>query len=324
MKKQKYQPTSILSATDVFFVINGDMIPENGEDSYAFSINENAAMLSVFDGCGGIGSRKYEIYNNKTGAYLASHYCASLMYDWFKGIDASGRVLKDRDVESECENLKASFTGYLSQLNSAANTTTIKGSLTRDFPTTISTIIFSGNESDIKATYLWAGDSRGYLLDDNGLVQVTRDDIYGDADAMENLTDDGRLANLICADGKYVLNTRTVNCPKQAIYITATDGCFGYFSTPMEFENMIVSTLTESENINQWKAKLKAYILNYTGDDYTMGIAAIGYRSFKNLKRHFMIRKDNLQSQYISALGKSEDAKKRLWESYKDNYYRSV
>ena len=63
---------NLLSEISTYFSISGEMIPQNGEDSYLYSFNENKGLVGVFDGCGGIGSRRYEILNGKTGAYIAS------------------------------------------------------------------------------------------------------------------------------------------------------------------------------------------------------------------------------------------------------------
>lgn len=62
---------NLLSEISTYFSISGEMIPQNGEDSYLYSFNENKGLVGVFDGCGGIGSRRYEILNGKTG----SIYC---------------------------------------------------------------------------------------------------------------------------------------------------------------------------------------------------------------------------------------------------------
>lgn len=59
---------NLLSEISTYFSISGEMIPQNCEDSYLYSFNENKGLVGVFDGCGGIGSRRYEILNGKTGA----------------------------------------------------------------------------------------------------------------------------------------------------------------------------------------------------------------------------------------------------------------
>jgi len=44
-----------------------------GEDSFSYSfVGQEAGYISVFDGCGGMGARKYPKAGNKTGARVAS------------------------------------------------------------------------------------------------------------------------------------------------------------------------------------------------------------------------------------------------------------
>ncbi len=325
MRKKKYKVNSLISYTDLFFVVGGEMKPQNGEDSYVFSINDTHALLSVFDGCGGIGSRKYEMYGGKTGAYLASHFCSSLLLKWFKEFCDSGRSLTSSALPMVCEELKGEFTNCLSRLKGDAGAIGIRGSLTRDFPTTTSTVVINKEGGHLMANYIWAGDSRGYVLMDDGIVQVTRDDIYGEDDAYSNLSDDGRLENMICADGKFVLNYRSVVCRPQTIVVTATDGCFGYFYTPMEFEYMLLSTLVESKNAKEWQEKLDAYMLKFTGDDYTLGIAVAGFKTFADLKKCYLPRCKELYKDYICGIETAEPEKRKmLWDRYKIGYYRSV
>ena len=323
--KKKHKENSLISAMDAFFVVGGEMKADNGEDSYAFSINDTHALLSVFDGCGGIGSRKYEMYGSKTGAYLSSHCCAEAIFKWFKNFCNNGDRSISKNLDVICDEIRSMFISGLSEMNKKVGSTGIRGSLTRDFPTTTSTVIITKEKSSITANFIWAGDSRGYLLTEDGITQVTRDDIYGEDDAYANLSDDGRLENMICADGKFVLNRKSISCPSQSIIITATDGCFGYFYTPMEFEYMILKTMMESHCINEWKEQLNDYMLNFTGDDYTLGIAVAGYKTFEDLKKQYIPRTKVLLDEYVRDVEKlSPDQRKFLWEKYRDFYYRSV
>ena len=110
-----------------------------------------------------------------------------------------------------------------------------------------------------------------------------------------------------------------------SVLITATDGCFGYFSTPMEFEFLLVDTLWAAKDMEDWQKKLADRIKRITGDDYTMGIAAVGYKNFKQLKASLTKRKRDLFRKYIAKLKEaSPDEKAELWEEYKKFYYKEV
>jgi len=314
---------SLLSVIDNVFVINGEMIEKNGEDSYAFSFNERMGMVGVFDGCGGIGSRKYAEYNNKTGAYIASRVAGTVVLEWFKRNCMEGNIVSDANIVEMCNNLKGCLGNRLISMDTGTETSTLKGSLTKNFPTTASMILFSNLQKQLYSSFVWSGDSRGFILNEDGLQQITRDDIEGNGDALNNLSADSKLTNFVSSDD-FQLHFKSVIMDRPAIFVTATDGCFGYFSTPMEFEYMLIETMMQAETVEQWKANINSYIRHYASDDYTMGVVIYKYKSFEKMKQSFMLRKSVLYGQYISGLTENDEVKEALWEEYKKTYYRGV
>lgn len=319
---KKENLTNIL---DNFFVIGKEMKPKNGEDSYAFSINENCGLMCVFDGCGGIGSRKYAAYGNKTGAYIASHTVAKTVVSWFNEFNDEGGEISGNSIQNICADLQNRITHELKTLENGVESSTIKGSLaTRSFPTTASMILFKSEKERLYSAFVWAGDSRGYILTPKGLTQITKDDIDESEDAFSNLYSDGRLTNLISTDGNFQLNSRIMSCPQETILITATDGCFGYIPTPMEFEYMLIDTLLNSNSLFEWKQNLHAEYVKVAGDDFTMGAVVCGFSTFRNLRRAFVERKEYLYKTFIARMeDATEEEKLQMWEKYKTTYYRS-
>ncbi|MBQ4630905.1 MAG: hypothetical protein IJB70_07985 [Clostridia bacterium] len=314
---------SLLTFVDSMFVVAGEMIEQNGEDSYSYCLGNKFGYIGVFDGCGGIGSRKYENYDNKTGAYIASHVSGLTMLDWFKKFCAADYELSSNNIKNICDSIKDNLERELKIFESSSATAAIKGSLTKNFPTTASMILFTSNKTEMYAAYIWAGDSRGFLLTEDGLFQVTTDDIEIDGDAMENLSNDSKLTNMVCADGDFKLNSRIISGEEKGIFVTATDGFFAYFSTPMEFEFMIIDSMLASDSVETWKSQLANYIKKYTGDDFTMGVTVYGYKTFKALKKSYFDRHNVLYTKYISKLADMSDEEKvNLWNDYKKNYYR--
>lgn len=315
--------TSLISFVDNIFAVGGEMIEQNGEDSFSFSLNDKCGYIGVFDGCGGIGSRKYESFGDKTGAYIASHVCSDAMLDWFKRFCAEDIELSSNNIKYICDSVKECFVTELGKFEIGGGSATLKGSLTKSFPTTASLILFKQSPDGLFATYLWAGDSRGFVLTSSGLIQVTVDDIEVEGDAMENLSNDSKLTNMVCADGDFHFNNRVLTHVTKGVFLTASDGFFAYFSTPMEFEFMLIDTLCHSGNVTEWKARLEEYIKKYTADDYTLGVCVCGYKNFKNLKKEYASRHELLYKKYIAPLsGMSDQEKLALWNEYKKNYYR--
>ena len=63
---------SLPETIDFHIYVYKEMIDENGEDSGFYGFTDKHALMSVFDGCGGIGAKKYPSMDNRSGAYLAS------------------------------------------------------------------------------------------------------------------------------------------------------------------------------------------------------------------------------------------------------------
>jgi serine/threonine protein phosphatase PrpC len=313
---------NLLSLMDVF-AVKGEMVAGKGEDNYAIKSNVRYGLFGVFDGCGGIGSRKYPVFQNRTGAFIAAQIAGrTIKEEWFPDFCNKGQSLSANNIPVLLNDLKGFLLKGLADADSHTEKSLIKGSLTKNFPTTAAFVLSELQDGDLKAYFIWAGDSRGYLLGEYGLVQVTADDISGGMDAMSNLNDDGKLTNVISADGDFNLNYTGFTIQEQTILITATDGCFGYFQTPMEFEFMLLETLCKSKNIAEWKNAVDRQIREVAGDDYTICIAVYKSKGFKELKKAYARRYEHLRDEYIKPM-KTADAATltALWDRYKNAYY---
>lgn len=296
--------------------------PNCGEDCY-FSrrLKNGLIVMGVFDGCGGIGGRRYERFNGKTGAWIGSQvasYAADAFFCNEKFAFNKISTVELRDFIYEKLN---STKNKISDSNGIQ----IGGSLNKSLPTTISIIAAKSQDtSNVLCEYLWAGDSRGYILDSDGLCQLTTDDIDLNADdAYLNLREDGILTNVANADKPFELHCGTININRPSLLISATDGCFAYFLTPMDFEKVILHSLVNSDTPEQWQELLCRQIKLVTGDDYTMSIACFGFTSFKQMKEHFCTRLDILENKYIQKQdADNETSLIELWNEYKSSYYR--
>ena len=320
MRQNQDRGTELRRLLDGTFVVSGEMIENNGEDCYVAYVGKKYGITGVFDGCGGIGARKYESYGNKTGAYIASHLSAETILTWFYEFSQSGLILSKNSINDMCCDIKESLVDTLAGLDLSKEKSLIKGSLVKKFPTTASFILFYIKEKKLYTAFIWAGDSRGYILRPNGLTQITKDDIVGGEDALLNLSADGKLNNVISADGDFHLSSKLITCGGPVILITATDGCFGYYSSPMEFEYMLLDTMLKSRSISAWKENIGKSIKEYTGDDFTISFVIYGFGGFKELKKAFNPRKTKLHKEVICKL-KNNDMIESLWNEYKKGYY---
>ena len=308
---------------DTVFLISEEMIENKGEDSFFCAGRADAAIVSVFDGCGGLGSRTYPSFRNHSGAYIASRLLSGSTHDWFR----DQRSAQWPDQEAFLASLKRywnnAFHKAAPYTQSAPNTMKIRGSMVRDLPSTAALAFARPAAQGIDLHIVWAGDSRVYLLDQHGLAQLTRDDVDSD-DAMTNLSDDGALLNVISADGQYTLNYKHMVLQEPAVILAATDGCFGYIPSPMEFEYTLLRTLAQAQTAEGFREQLRTQLHAVTGDDFALGWMSFGYGSFSNLKGSLRNRTAAVAETYAAPLlrGAGSETASRLWQQYRHGYER--
>ena len=275
-------------------------------------------------GCGGAGARKHDCYSGHTEAYMASRFCAGIFYDCFRENFPCGRSANQVTSEIIAPQIAQKLRTYAPPKD--ASEFQIKGSMVHTLPTTAAAaLIQQADHGDILISAIWAGDSRVYLLDAAGLAQLTVDDTTV-SDPMENIYEDGILRNILCSDRPVNLHCRTVCVRPPFMAFAATDGCFGYVSTPMEFEGILLNTLLTSDNIAQWEKRLANMLGAIAGDDHTLCLAGFGHSGFSDIQKSAERRYAQLKQDYLIPVGRIpvEDRQSRfqLWGRYKDNYFR--
>lgn len=305
---------------DTMLLISGEMIENHGEDSFCCLQEKCSALVSVFDGCGGLGSRTYPEFQGYTGAYMASRLVSGAVCDWYRAMVG--------DVSHDSEEALTQLKEYIRKVFALAESYTensfrICGSMVRDLPTTAAIAIAQEQKAGLVLHVIWAGDSRVYRMDARGLAQLTKDDV-DIGDALSNLTEDGVLTNVLSSDGRYELHYKRLAIEEPTVVFAATDGCFGYISSPMEFEHMILRALDAAQTPEEFREQVSARISEVAGDDYALGMMSFLYGSFANLKAGFVTRRKELERKYISPLqaDHSDDLVRRLWQEYRRDYER--
>lgn len=304
-------------------LINHAVLPDAGEDSFALFSDEQGTFLCVTDGCGGLGSKRYEQLENRTGAYIAARLAARAFADWAKERQpvpenkASGDILCAELSESIFHVLKGFADVRCAQENSR-----IVGSMQRRLPCTLCAVTVKGN----RLCYWWAGDSRGYVLDENGLHQYTRDHVKGQPEAFETNYRDAPLSNLLSADQKGRIQLRTLTLETPSLVFVATDGVYSSLPTPMEVEMLLLDTLKPARNMRGWESRLSKHIAANAQDDATLMMLPVGFENFEQLKAVLLPRRESLQKQFITTVrrhkGDIQYAREK-WLQYKPGYDRT-
>ena len=301
------------------------VLPENGEDSFALGQDERMAWLCVADGCGGLGSRRYPQFQEHTGAYLASRIASQHFSAW--AAKNMSMPATPEDGSQLCRALERELHGALIRFANEhlpEEKSRIVGSMQRRLPTTFCAAAVQEGAAGWRETcFLWAGDSRGYVLDEEGLHQCTQDHLRGESDAFETLYRDLPLSRLLCADQPLQLSMRRMRAPLPCVILTATDGAFSSLRTPMEFEMLLLQTLLSARSWMSWQKKLAHQLKKIAQDDATILLMPCGAEDFESFKKRFILRRAALQEEFITPVrrrrGDVEYARQK-WRIYRENY----
>ncbi len=259
-----------------------------GEDSAPlFLIKEKSCAIGVFDGMGGAGAAtcKSEYGEGHTKAYVASRIIKDEIYECL-----------DKLLEHEGFSKEVLRNTILARFRKEQNTfpvinkSVLRTKLVREYPTTMALITIHQQEEDYNINSYWAGDSRNYLWTKEGFYQISKDDLDCDFDPLENISKDSPLSNCLCADREFHINQNTITIAEPFIVLSATDGCFGYFPTPMHFENVLVEELRKAHDCHEWEKNVKNKIQEVTGDDISLSLIAVGVKDFQTLQDTFTQR----------------------------------
>lgn len=310
---------------------------ELGEDAPPLLIQKGkACAVGVFDGMGGAGatSCNSSIGDGHTQAYVSSRIVSSSMDTFLQN------HLPTDDVAAE--DMKAVIMRKLREEKEAFPPkvmSSLRSKLVRDYPTTLAIVTFQEHDKAYQVDSYWAGDSHCYLWTKGGFFQISKDDLEDNNDPMKNLHNDSPISNCICADREFFIHHKSIPLPKEPVIILcATDGCFGYYPTPMHFEYVLKSCLQEAKDKEEWKMKIMNKILKVTGDDCSLSLIAMGFSSFAELKKSMkdsaverfskLIKQEETITYFEKELANEKEKYEQNvasgWEVYKKDYMKYI
>ena len=305
--------------------ISHAVLPDEGEDSFALYEEAERTCLCAADGCGGLGSRRYADLENRTGAHIAARLVTNAVQSWAQ----MQKTLPATPEEGEklCRELEGDLNTMLRDFaakHGAEESSRIVGSMQRRFPTTLCAALTQlGAARWREVCFLWCGDSRGYVLDADGLHQCTADHLRGKPDALESLYRDLPLARMLSADREAQISLRRMRANLPGAVIVATDGAFSSCLSPMEFEKLLIDTLLSAKSWDSWQRKLRNLIGKMAQDDATLLIEPCGVEAMADLQACMAPRREVLQKQFITPVRrhrKDLDYIREKWQQYRENY----
>jgi hypothetical protein len=268
---------------------------EDAEPALVHHRPSHQGILAVFDGSGGAGGAPAHTSSDGTprsGAWLGARAARAGLESWFREcVEAGGSF----DVTELHRRFGELLTGLRPPRRSK-----VLGTAARELPTTMAAIRYVLNGGSVDCHALWAGDSRAYAFTPrSGLQPLTRDHTV-ESDGLAQLLEDPPLTNLICADRDFVIEPHDTVLDLPVVLLCATDGFFGYVSTPADFECHLLHTLQYASDGPDWARRLANAVEEYTRDDASLVIVAIGYADFDGLRRSFADRAGEIFGRYHS------------------------
>lgn len=162
-------------------------------------------------------------------------------------------------------------------------------------PTTLVVALTNETEKEVEVIYLWAGDSRGYVLDKDGLAQNTDDHERGET-----------MYNLISLTNPFKLETRYQTFKKPCILFNATDGVYkcACFASPLDLEYLMLDTICQSTNF-EMVARIFNEFMKEEGkhdDSNTIALLTFGYSDFAQVAKDAAKRKDYIDKNIVKRL----------------------
>lgn len=225
-----------------------------GEDAIPL-LNNNC--IAVLDGLGGAGSTKYSTKKygeNRTGAFISSNETKELLE---KYLDLNSTI-NAADLKNFIKEGLLEF----SISNDIKQNTMIRSKMFKLLPTTLSLLKINDNDVDV----IWAGDSRVYLYDEDGLHVLSKDDLVNEKDAFENILEDSPMNNNISISSDFFIN-HLKYAKKTGIYFVASDGVFQYLNSPMQLENFLKESLVKSFSLEEMSLNLMEKLQCFQQDD---------------------------------------------------------
>ena len=245
--------------------------------------------------------------NKRTSGYFASRFVSAIVLNTFKfnpEFDREklfSRLLSapDGDRTSILKEYSDLLQGIVkSKLTEIAekNNFEIESKTTGSYllPSTLMFAVVNEQKRYVDVVYFWAGDSRAYMWNNEGLAQVSLDH-----------EQDETMTNLICLSKPFYLEAKYMRFEKPCILFNTTDGCYksNCFGSPLDFEYVFLDSMKQAETPEQFSSIMtKLYKSIGSDDSDTMALATYGYKDFKEVRKAVEKRLDAIHRNIVEKL----------------------
>ncbi|MBR5094847.1 MAG: hypothetical protein IK095_07100 [Oscillospiraceae bacterium] len=308
MAEQRGAAPDMIQTVDFLFSFCREREPDRGLDSFLYALNCSAALIGCFGGYGE--ERSFPGLKGRTGPWLAARAAAAAYMDRFEQSD--GRA------SAELPSAKAMLLQYLKTCRDRGVGPDAPGT---GLSCSAAVALCQPGRVGTDVQLQWVGSARAYLLDEEGLCQLTQDD-RGGLDAMDALCRAAPPQSLVSLEREFELHTARLSVSRPGLLFTATDGCMAGLTTPMELEDRILRCLMAASNVKEMEATLSKCLGEQGGDCALSGLG-LGFGGFDAMKRRLAGRARQMHRDYIEGLDAcSPEEKQLLWEHYRDGYHR--
>lgn len=164
-------------------------------------------------------------------------------------------------------------------------------------PSTLTVALINDNEEveDVEVLYLWAGDSRGYLWNKDGLAQITNDHEQNET-----------MTNLITLTKPFQIEARLVIVKKPVVLFNATDGCYKCpcFASPLDLEFVLLRGLSEAKAFDDASIAFDKIFteIGSHDDSNTIALLTFGYADFASLQADIQSRLTNISETILAKI----------------------
>lgn len=332
--------------------------PGSAQDCTPLFLNDSVGdfLVAVMDGMGGSGSSPITLPGlgeRRPNAYFASRLVWLALVEFFSGpgsgpedgeavspigpprlpsaVAGPGRLadFSRRLAPYLHDRLARHYAACAAQ--GLVGRRTIRGTLIRDLPTTLSMALAGRLPDGSYAVETFnCGDSRVYVMelaDRGGLAWLTQDDVGEDADAMTLLREDLPMSSVVSASAIAGVKHRSFPIETPFLLFACSDGFHHYVGSPLDLEARLLSAMrvaTASDpdaRLERFGRALLEIVEASVQDDVTIALRFVGDTPARLMERFVAEDSSAGRSAAIEAAAAGGYSEK-LWKKQQANFER--